>query len=78
MYTRYSVIIVGVMKCNFYESQTLGNRMQSCSPHFFVLFFWVFGKFLVLLTELNEITIALLRFHYREARQKKNISIINK
>ena len=42
---------------------------------FFVLLFWVFGKFLVLLTELNEITIALLRFHYREGRQKKNISI---
>ena len=42
---------------------------------FFVLLFWVFGKFLVLLTELNEITFALLGFHYREERQEKNISI---
>ena len=67
-----------VMNCTLDTVKKISNHFALLlrdNSLFFVLLFLGF-RYILLLTELNEITtIALLRFHYREVRQKKTISI---
>ena len=67
------IFVSRVMNCTL-------DTVKNISNHFSLLLqdkslFFFSSNFSNLLTELNEITSALLRFHYREGHQKKNISI---